>query len=143
MILQRHTPFGRFSESLVNTPTVYIYGRNKGNPQKYTGSKFAFKLNEFLEDYCDQHGYSRTIRDNKILFSPSPASSQPSTPKQFNTKYNLSPIKTIDISSLSKSDFGDLSTPEIYEPENTISQQPAAIWQPSENLAGFDGVHWD
>jgi len=51
---------------------VYIFGRDKNNPEKYVGSKFAYKLNEFLEGHCDKNGYDPKIKDKESFLTKIP-----------------------------------------------------------------------
>ena len=76
-VAMRYTPFGRNGQKMY-TPTIMIYGRDKSQPEQYTKSKFAFKLNEYLESYCDKYGYGKTLgRNNQSYFSkPKPAHTQ-------------------------------------------------------------------
>ena len=61
-IAKRYLPEGKQYKKIA-TPSVYIFGRDKQNPEKYDGSKFSYKVNEYLEGYCDLNAYDEKIRD--------------------------------------------------------------------------------
>lgn len=56
---------------------MYIFGRDKQNPVKYVGSKFSYKLNEYLEGYCDLNAYDEKIKDKQSFLSKIPKVVEP------------------------------------------------------------------
>ena len=56
---------------------MYIFGRDKQNPVKYVGSKFSYKLNEYLEGYCDLNAYDEKIKDKQSYLSKIPKVVEP------------------------------------------------------------------
>jgi len=41
----------------ISTPSILIYGREKVDPDLYTGKLLAYPLNSYIKNYCNNFGY--------------------------------------------------------------------------------------
>ena len=70
------------------TPTVMVYGENKYQPEEYVGAYHTRPLNDFVCNYCDNHGYSRPSsyldfqhqEPNDVLQAAAPVEAAPFDP---------------------------------------------------------------
>lgn len=74
----QYTPYGYNGKEL-RTPTLFVYGRDKSSPVEYQDSEFAYKLGQYLKNYCDAFGYE--LKDKPLFGDPSALSSTPHGPQ--------------------------------------------------------------
>ena len=65
----------------METPSILIYGREKNEPEHYTGKKLAYNIQSHVKSHCNSYGY-------KIQSTFAPSSASPKNDNDFKHRNN-------------------------------------------------------